>query len=465
MAAHGGGCRGGGRVARGLPRTPPAVGSPRCVMETPGAVVMSVPEVPPRSTRAAHSRRAARPRRHRAGRRVSATGPGAGVRADGDLLTGRPPRRCARRPRARRSRTCGPPRRELPASCRRSPTAAATRCPRPGIALGAGEQGLARRRGARRDRGGGDRAAHEPSWRRACGSQASADGAEAALRSRTSCGTLVDGPAGTSAALAAPRARASARLSRSRTSSSGGGAAICCQPRRRARRRRRLSRSTISGRPVSTWSPAAPRSAASRRRAEAPRPPGGRPRGARRARAARARSPPPRRPRRSRRAGRRRTATRGCTPSAPTGRSWSRHAGQLAGLAGEEVAVDACRGGGHVHGMPAQRHVRKPEAGRLAAASRTRNQEELGWPSWVAAPTLTEIDAPIAEVWAVVEDVLIAPEWQGGLDSMTALETDDEGRATLVETENDIKVRRSSRACASATRARPGSSGARRRAT
>jgi len=52
-----------------------------------------------------------------------------------------------------------------------------------------------------------------------------------------------------------------------------------------------------------------------------------------------------------------------------------------------------------------------------------------------------EIDAPIDEVWAVVEDVLTAPEWQGGLVSMSALERDGEGRATLVETENDIKVR------------------------
>ena len=52
-----------------------------------------------------------------------------------------------------------------------------------------------------------------------------------------------------------------------------------------------------------------------------------------------------------------------------------------------------------------------------------------------------EIDAPLEEVWAVVEDVLTAPDWQGGLVGMRALETDDEGRATLVETENDIKVR------------------------
>jgi len=53
-----------------------------------------------------------------------------------------------------------------------------------------------------------------------------------------------------------------------------------------------------------------------------------------------------------------------------------------------------------------------------------------------------EIDAPLQEVWAVVEDVLSAPDWQGGLDRITALEHDADGRPTLVETENDIKVRR-----------------------
>jgi carbon monoxide dehydrogenase subunit G len=52
-----------------------------------------------------------------------------------------------------------------------------------------------------------------------------------------------------------------------------------------------------------------------------------------------------------------------------------------------------------------------------------------------------EIDAPIDEVWAVVADVLGAPEWQGGLVGVSALERDDEGRPTLVEAENDIKVR------------------------
>ena len=52
-----------------------------------------------------------------------------------------------------------------------------------------------------------------------------------------------------------------------------------------------------------------------------------------------------------------------------------------------------------------------------------------------------EIDAPVDEVWAVVEDVLTAPEWQGGPVAMSALERDADGRPTLVETENDIKVR------------------------
>lgn len=52
-----------------------------------------------------------------------------------------------------------------------------------------------------------------------------------------------------------------------------------------------------------------------------------------------------------------------------------------------------------------------------------------------------EIEASVAEVWEVVEDVLIAPDWQGGLVSMSALERDGEGRPTLVETESDIKVK------------------------
>jgi carbon monoxide dehydrogenase subunit G len=53
-----------------------------------------------------------------------------------------------------------------------------------------------------------------------------------------------------------------------------------------------------------------------------------------------------------------------------------------------------------------------------------------------------EIDAPLEEIWAVVQDVMAAPEWQGGLDKVTALERDADGRPTLVDSVADIKVRR-----------------------
>ncbi len=53
-----------------------------------------------------------------------------------------------------------------------------------------------------------------------------------------------------------------------------------------------------------------------------------------------------------------------------------------------------------------------------------------------------EIDAPLERVWAVLQDVIAAPEWQGGLDIVTALERDADGRPTLVDSESDIKVRR-----------------------
>lgn len=52
-----------------------------------------------------------------------------------------------------------------------------------------------------------------------------------------------------------------------------------------------------------------------------------------------------------------------------------------------------------------------------------------------------EIDAPLDRVWAVVEDVLSAPDWQGGLVAVSPLERDPEGRPTLVESESDVKVR------------------------
>lgn len=53
----------------------------------------------------------------------------------------------------------------------------------------------------------------------------------------------------------------------------------------------------------------------------------------------------------------------------------------------------------------------------------------------------SEINAPIQEVWELVEDVERAPDWQGGMKAMDALERDDENRAVLCEAESDAKVR------------------------
>jgi ribosome-associated toxin RatA of RatAB toxin-antitoxin module len=53
----------------------------------------------------------------------------------------------------------------------------------------------------------------------------------------------------------------------------------------------------------------------------------------------------------------------------------------------------------------------------------------------------TEIDAPIAVVWAIVQDVASAPAWQRGVDSMRVLEHDRDGRATRAETVTDAKIK------------------------
>jgi carbon monoxide dehydrogenase subunit G len=52
-----------------------------------------------------------------------------------------------------------------------------------------------------------------------------------------------------------------------------------------------------------------------------------------------------------------------------------------------------------------------------------------------------EIDAPLDKVWALVEDVEVAPEWQGGVNAIRGVERDDAGRAVVCETESDAKVR------------------------
>lgn len=59
----------------------------------------------------------------------------------------------------------------------------------------------------------------------------------------------------------------------------------------------------------------------------------------------------------------------------------------------------------------------------------------------LSGSSTAEIDAPIETVWGLVEDVAIAPEWQGGVLGAEVLERDDQGRAVRVEYENDVKVR------------------------
>ena len=59
----------------------------------------------------------------------------------------------------------------------------------------------------------------------------------------------------------------------------------------------------------------------------------------------------------------------------------------------------------------------------------------------LSGTSTAEIDAPLDEVWKLVEDVEKAPEWQGGLKDIEAIERDGGGRAVLVESASDAKVR------------------------
>ena len=53
-----------------------------------------------------------------------------------------------------------------------------------------------------------------------------------------------------------------------------------------------------------------------------------------------------------------------------------------------------------------------------------------------------EIDAPVERCFEIAADIQGAPEWQGSLKDVEVLERDAEGRAALVETESDAKVKR-----------------------
>ena len=59
----------------------------------------------------------------------------------------------------------------------------------------------------------------------------------------------------------------------------------------------------------------------------------------------------------------------------------------------------------------------------------------------ITGSSTEQIEAPIEQVWEVVEDVLTAPEWQGGLKDMEEVERDADGHVTVVESYSDAKVR------------------------
>src|SRR3954468_10156733 len=52
-----------------------------------------------------------------------------------------------------------------------------------------------------------------------------------------------------------------------------------------------------------------------------------------------------------------------------------------------------------------------------------------------------EIDAPIERCFTIAADIANAPDWQGSLKDVEVLEKDADGRAELVETESDAKVK------------------------
>lgn len=59
----------------------------------------------------------------------------------------------------------------------------------------------------------------------------------------------------------------------------------------------------------------------------------------------------------------------------------------------------------------------------------------------LSASRSVEIDAPISTCYAIIADLPGTPEWQESMNSLDVLETDSEGRASLVEIKSDAKVR------------------------
>jgi uncharacterized membrane protein len=59
----------------------------------------------------------------------------------------------------------------------------------------------------------------------------------------------------------------------------------------------------------------------------------------------------------------------------------------------------------------------------------------------ISGERIVEIAAPVERCFEIAADIERAPEWQGSLRDVEVLERDADGRAELVETESDAKVK------------------------
>jgi uncharacterized membrane protein len=64
---------------------------------------------------------------------------------------------------------------------------------------------------------------------------------------------------------------------------------------------------------------------------------------------------------------------------------------------------------------------------------------------WPAMPVLTGsssavVAVPIERCWALVQDVVVAPQWQHTLDAIEVVERDQHGRPVVCDTVSDAKI-------------------------
>jgi hypothetical protein len=58
----------------------------------------------------------------------------------------------------------------------------------------------------------------------------------------------------------------------------------------------------------------------------------------------------------------------------------------------------------------------------------------------LSGSTAADVGADLGRCWAVVEDVVRWPDWQQGLESITAVESDENGRPAVCDVVADAKI-------------------------